>query len=125
MKPKLSILLIVLFSIAPLALAQNAVDGNWTAEITTQRGAQTITLKLKAEGNKLTGSVAGGRGGEIPIEDGTIEGNNLKFKQKQQGRGGEIVLTYTGTLKGDEIAFKRMAEGGQGQAQDFTAKRQK
>jgi hypothetical protein len=41
------------------------------------------------------------------------------------GRGGEIILNWTGTLKGDEIAMSRMAEGGQGQAQEFTLKRQK
>ena len=40
------------------------------------------------------------------------------------GRGGEITLNWSGTLKGDEIAFTRMAEGGQGQAQEFTLKRQ-
>jgi hypothetical protein len=32
-------------------------------------------------------------------------------------------LAFTGTLKGDEIAFSRTPEGGQ--AQTFTAKRQK
>jgi hypothetical protein len=79
---------------------------------------------LKADGGKLNGSVAGGRGGEIPIEEGTFANGTLKFKTKQMGRGGEVVLSWTGTLKGDEIAFSRMAEGGQGQAQEFTLKRQ-
>ena len=63
------------------------------------------------------------RGGDIPIEEGTIQGNTIKFKSKQQGRGGEVVMTWTGTLKGDEIAFSRQPEGGQ--AVEFTAKRQK
>ena len=67
----------------------------------------------------------GRRGGELPIEEGTVKGNALSFKTKQQGRGGEIILSWTGALKGDEIAFKRMAEGGQGQAQEFVVKRQK
>jgi hypothetical protein len=82
-----------------------------------------VTLTLKADGGKLTGSVAGGRGGEIPIEEGTISNGMLKFKTKQMGRGGEVTLNWSGTLKGDEIAFTRMAEGGQGQAQEFTLKR--
>jgi hypothetical protein len=83
-----------------------------------------MTITLKAEGGKLTGSVTGGRGGEVPIEEGTIQGTTLKFKQKQQGRGGEQILSYTGTLKGDEIAFSRQVEG-QGNPVEFTAKRQK
>lgn len=124
MKLKIGLLLVCLFAVASVALAQNAVDGKWTAEITTQRGPQNMTLTLKAEGGKLTGSVEGGRGGAIPIEEGTIQGNTIKFKNKQQGRGGEVVMSYTGTVKGDEIAFSRQAEG-QGNPVEFTAKRAK
>ena len=44
-------------------------------------------------------------------------------RMRLMGRGGEIKMSWSGTLKGDEIAFSRMPEGGQ--AQEFTAKRQK
>lgn len=124
MKLKIGLLLVCIFGITAYALAQNAIDGKWTAEITTQRGPQPLTLTLKADGGKLTGTVEGGRGGAIPIEEGTIQGNTIKFKQKQQGRGGEVVMTYTGTVKGDEIAFSRQAEG-QGNPVEFTAKKAK
>jgi hypothetical protein len=125
MKLKVCMFLICVFGIASLALAQSSVDGKWTGEVQGGRGPQPVNLTLKAEGGKLTGSIAGGRGGEVPIEEGTISGNTIKFKSKQQGRGGEVVLNWTGTVKGDEIAFSRMAEGGLGQAQEFTVKRQK
>ena len=124
MKLKIGLLLVCIFGITSYALAQNSIDGKWTAEITTQRGPQPLTLTLKADGGKLTGTVEGGRGGAIPIEEGTIQGNTIKFKQKQQGRGGEVVMTYTGTVKGDEIAFSRQAEG-QGNPVEFTAKKAK
>lgn len=113
-----------LVALPSLALAQGSVDGKWAGEVQGGRGPQMVTLTLKADGGKLTGSVAGGRGGEVPIEEGTVANGTLKFKTRQMGRGGEIVLAWTGTLKGDEIAFSRMAEGGQGQAQEFTLKRQ-
>jgi hypothetical protein len=117
-------LLICLFAMAGLALAQAKVDGKWTAEIQGARGAQMITLTLKDEGGgKLTGTVEGGRGGAIPIEEGSISGNTIKFKQKQMGRGGEVVFNYTGAFSGNEIKFTRQAEGGQGMPQEFTAKR--
>jgi len=125
MKVQVCVLLICIVGIAPRVLAQSSVDGRWTGEAQGGRGPQPINLALKAEGNKLTGTLTGGRGGEIPIEEGTISGNTIKFKSRQQGRGGEIVLNWTGTVKGDEIAFSRVAEGGQGQAQEFTLKRQK
>ncbi len=123
MKLKFCMLLICVFAVAGLALAQAKVDGKWSAEIQGGRGTQMITITLKADGGKLTGSVEGGRGGAIPIEEGTVSGNTVKFKQKQMGRGGEIILNYTGTVSGDEIKFSRMAEGGQGMPVEFTAKR--
>ena len=114
-----------LLALTALVAAQGSVNGTWAGEVQGGRGPQQITLTLKADGGKLTGTLAGGRGGEVTIEEGTISGNALKFKSKQQGRGGQITFNWTGTPKGDEIAFSRVAEGGQGQAQDFTLKRQK
>src|ERR1051325_3428491 len=105
MKTKVCMLLICLFAVAGLALAQAKVDGKWSAEIQGGRGTQMLTITLKADGAKLTGSTQGGRGGENPIEEGTISGNTIKFKQKQMGRGGEVVMSYTGTVSGDEIKF--------------------
>ena len=125
MKLKLGLLVVCFAAFSSFIIAQAAVDGTWTAEVQGGRGPQTLTITLKADGGKLTGSVGGGRGGPVNIDEGTVSGAELKFKTKQQGRGGEIVLNWTGTVKGDEIAFTRAAEGGQGQAQQFTAKRQK
>src|SRR5260221_164409 len=80
------------------------------------RGRQQITTTLKADGGTLSGSIAGGRGGEVAIKEGTISGSTLKFKSTQQGRGGEINMSWSGTVKGDEIAFTRTIEGGQAPA---------
>ena len=118
-------LLVGVFALSTLILAQSSVDGTWAGEIQGGRGPQQITLTLKAAGDKLTGNVSGGRGGPVNIEEGTLSGGTVKFKTKQMGRGGEIVFNWTGTVKGDEIAFSRMAEGGQGQAQQFSLKKQK
>jgi len=125
MRMKVWILLLCFAALPIAALAQGSVDGKWAGEAPGGRGPQPVTLTLKADGGKLTGSVAGGRGGENPIEEGTIANGMLKFKTKQMGRGGEVILDWSGTLKGDEIAFTRMAEGGQGQPMEFTLKRQK
>ena len=110
---------------AVIAVIAQSVDGKWSGEVQGGRGPQQVNLTLKADGGRLTGTVTG-RGGENPIQEGTISGSALKFKTKQQGRGGnEITLNWSGTLKGDEIAMSRMADGGQGQAQEFTLKREK
>lgn len=125
MKLKLGVIAIAVLALTSLSSAQNAVDGKWVGEVQGGRGPQTLTMTFKAEGDKLTGSITGGRGGEVAIKDGTISGTTLKFKSTQMGRGGEINLTWSGTLKGDEIAMTRAIEGGQGQSQEFTLKRQK
>jgi len=128
MKTKVCMLLICLFAVAGLALAQAKVDGKWNIEITTQRGTQMQTLTLKTEGGKITGTVEGmGRGGPTttPIEDAALNGSTLTFKTKQMGRGGEQIQQWTGAVSGDEIKFKREVVGGQGMPQEFTAKRAK
>jgi opacity protein-like surface antigen len=126
MKLKLGVLGIGVIALTSVLLAQNAVDGKWAGEVQGGRGPQQITVTLKADGGTLTGSITGGRGGEVAIKEGTISGTALKFKSTQMGRGGnEINMSWSGTLKGDEIAFTRTVEGGQGQSQEFTLKRQK
>jgi len=126
MRLNLGVLTIAMFALASLVTAQNAVDGKWAGEVQGGRGPQQITIALKADGGTLTGSITGGRGGEVAIKEGTISGNTLKFKSTQAGRGGgEINMSWSGTLKGDEIAMTRTVEGGQGQSQEFTLKRQK
>src|SRR5215471_6184255 len=116
MKLKVCILLICMFAIASLALAQAKVDGKWTGEIQGGRGPQMVTFTFKTEGGKVSGTYQGARGGEVALEDVSLSGNTLKFKRKQAGRGGgpETVVNYTGTVSGDEIKFKQEVEGGQG-----------
>jgi hypothetical protein len=125
MKLNVCVLCLCILGFVSVPSAQGSVDGKWAGEVQGGRGPQQITLTLKADGGKLTGSLTGGRGGDVTITDGTIKGNTVTFKSTQQGRGGQITFNWTGTLKGDEIAFKRMAEGGQGQAQELVLKRQK
>jgi len=124
MTRRMGLWLLCLFAVVAVAIAQS-VDGKWAGEVQGGRGPQQVTLTLKADGGKLTGSLTGGRGGEVAIDNGTISGTALKFQTKQQGRNGEVVMNWTGTLKGDEIAMSRMAQGREGQPQEFTLKREK
>ena len=123
MKRTIPTLLVFVCVFGAFVVAQ-AIDGKWSGEVQGGRGPQQITLTLKADGGKLTGTASGGRGGDVPIADGTIEKTAIKFKTTQQGRGGEITFNWNGTLKGDELAMSRMAVGREGQPQEFTLKRQ-
>jgi hypothetical protein len=127
MNLKRGLVLVCLVALSSLVIAQSSVTGTWTGEVQGGRGPQTVTLTLKADGDKVTGTVGGGRGGPVTIDEGTIMGANLKFKTKQAGRGGgePVTLSWTGTVKGDEIAFSRVVEGGTAEPVKFTLMRQK
>ena len=79
------------------------------------QGPMKFTFDLKADGNKLSGSVKGLRGNENEFTDGTIDGDKLSFSYKTQGFGGnEITIKWDGTLSGEEITFTMGVEGGMG-----------
>ena len=111
-----------------MAFAQS-VDGKWTTGLHT-RGpdGQVITLTLKSEGSKLTGTLYGIQ--PIPLE-GTIEGNTLKITLKvTTSTGSELLVNYTAILEGDELKFTYQSENGRPpvfgpNAQEFIATRLK
>ncbi len=103
------------------------VDGKWTAQVPGRQGnMQETTMTLKAEGDKLTGTISG-RQGDTPISDGTIKGSDVSFKVVREFNGNKITQTFAGKLAGDEIKFTRTMEGGQGGGTpvEFVAKRVK
>ena len=116
----------VLSLIAAFALVAQAadVDGKWIAQVPGREGQiRQVTYTLKADGDKLTGSMTGREGQEIPISDGKITGDTLSFVVTMEFGGNTVKWNHTGKLAGDEIQFKR--EGGMGPAREFTAKRAK
>ena len=123
-KLKVSLLLVGLFTLVVGVAAQDALVGTWKGTVEGGRGPQPVTLVLKMDAGKLAATLTGGRGGDVAATDVALTGSTLKFKTKQMGRGGEIVLNWTGTVSGSEMKMTRMAEGGQGQAQEFTLKKE-
>jgi len=116
----------VCFVFAALSLAWAAdVNGKWIGQV-PGRGGQTreTTFNLKAEGDKLTGTVSGMQG-DNPISDGKISGDDISFTLKVSFQGNEIKFLYKGKVSGDEIKFTRTREGGDQPPTEFTAKRAK
>jgi hypothetical protein len=76
---------------------------------------------FKADGDKVTGTVAiGGKG--AAISDGKIDGDEISFAVKHNIDGQEIKTIYRGRVGLDEIKFTREVQGKIGQ--EFTAKRE-
>jgi uncharacterized protein (DUF2147 family) len=116
----------VFSGIAMLALLATAmfaadVSGKWTAEVEGRNGQKrTTTFNLKAEGDKLTGTVSGPGGREFNIEDGKISGDDISFAVTMEFNGNSRKVLYKGKASADQLNLKR----GEGeQAREFTAKR--
>ena len=119
--------------IASFALMAADVSGKWTFEQPGRGGnpGRPVTITLKADGAKLTGSVPGmGRGGDTPpppteITDGKVDGNNVSFTVKRETPNGTMVQKYEGTLTGDELKLKitRTGQDGTPMTNEVTAKR--
>jgi hypothetical protein len=97
------------FVLAVLATAVFAfgadIDGKWVGKLETPNGSRDVTLKLKADGAKLTGTMSG-RQNDSEIQDGKIEGENVSFTVIRNFNGNEIKQNYKGTLKGGELRLQ-------------------
>lgn len=98
------------------------IDGKWTGQVQGRRGPQTQTLTLKADGNTLTGTLQGGRGGPVDISNGTIDGNNVSFTAVREFGENKITQQYKGTLSNGEL--KLTMSGGRGEPVDVTYKKE-
>ncbi len=114
MTKKLLFVTTMLFVVALVAVAAD-VTGKWTYEQQGRGGgpARQVTMTLKQDGSKLTGSVPGmmgrGGGGEAPpseITNGKVEGDNVSFEVKREFNGNTRVTKYEGTVSGDEMKLK-------------------
>lgn len=120
---KLVILTVILCATSLVAMAAG-IDGKWTSEM--KRGDNTIqqTLTLKSDGGALTGTVEtsfNGNNRSVDIKNGKVDGNKFSFTTVQNGKNGEVTVTWEGTVTGDELSGEQKREGGQGRP--FTAKR--
>ena len=87
-----------------LTLAATAADisGKWKADFTTPDGtARSNTFTFKVEGEKLSGSVAGGQD-ETPIQNGKISGDTVSFTAERPFGS----FSYVGKIGTDEITLK-------------------
>jgi hypothetical protein len=102
------------------------VNGTWTWTTPGRNGGpeRTSVLKLKTEGDKLTGTI-NGRQEDIKITDGKVTGDEVSFKVSRTGQNGNTMTQkYTGKVSGDtikgKVAFER---NGEEQTRDWEAKR--
>ena len=102
-----SILLVSMCAIAMMfagiAAAQAAkVAGSWDLSMQGRNGMQTSTLTLTQDGNKLTGTLKGGRG-DSPVT-GSVDGKNITFSVTRTTPNGDVTQVFTGTAAADGLS---------------------
>jgi hypothetical protein len=80
--------------------------GTWKWSQEGPGGSMDFTLKLKQDGEKLTGTITGFQGEESPIEDGKVKDGVVSFKVTRDFGGRPFVTTYTGKLSGGSLKAK-------------------
>ena len=118
---KLVVSLIALLALTAMVALAADIDGKWMSEAQGKGGPQTLTLK--AAGEKLSGSMEGGRGGPVEISEGMVKGNDVMFKiVRDLGDKGKITQEYKGAVSGSEL--KLNMTGGRGGPVDVVFKKQ-
>lgn len=107
----LSVFALTLITAVSVA-AQSSAAGEWDAAMNTPGGTRNFKIKLKVDGEKLTGEV-GREGGSLPLT-GSVKGNDIQFSYTVNYNGNDLVLTMSGKVDGDTIkgtvSFGGMAE---------------
>lgn len=133
-KRRFSLILLagILLSLPALAADDQStnVAGNWQISWQGRQGARQGTLQFQQNGTDLTGTFQGPRG-SAPLS-GSLQGNDITFSVKMEGRGRSVTLAFKGTVDGDKMngtiqpqgggGKRRGGEGGQGHT--WTATRQ-
>jgi len=112
---------------AALALAASTTFGGdtnasiWKWTLAGQNG--DTLLKLKQDGEKLTGSYTN-QFGKAEITDGSLKDGDITFKVKRELNGQAFLIKYSGKLSGDKITGKCEFDfNGETRALEWEAKR--
>jgi hypothetical protein len=126
---RLVAVIVVLALVGVVNAARAAEDPTGTWKFTAMIGKKSMeaTLKLKLEGDKLTGTISSGQGNrEAPISDGTFKDDKVSFSVTREAKGEEVTQKYTGTVSGDTIKGTIETDrGGKSRSTNWEAKREK
>ena len=110
------------------AADDKAVDpvGTWKCEYEIGGQQRTATLKVKKDGDNLTGTMAWPDQDDTKVKDLKLKDETLTFSAVRKLMGNEITVEYTLKIDGDKLKGKGAAEfGGEKQEFDIEGKREK
>jgi hypothetical protein len=111
---------IAAFALIGTASAADPVTGTWkwTQMFGQNNQAREVSLKLKLDGDKVTGSMPGRNNTETAIEGGTFKDGTVSFSITRERDGNKITTKYSGKIDGDKLKGK--IEGKRQNGEDFS-----
>ena len=99
--------------------------GTWKWSVTVNDQKRETTLKLKLEGDKLTGTVSGRNNTEIAIQNATYKDGDVAFEVTRERNGQKFTNKYSGKVSGDTLKGKiTFTRDGKEESREFEAKRE-
>ena len=97
--------------------------GTWKWTVSFGGQDREVTLKLKLDGDKLTGAQLGRDGSETAIQDAKYKNGEISFTVVRERNGVKMTSKYTGKHTGDTIKGKIATDrDGETQTRDWEAK---
>jgi hypothetical protein len=115
-----------LSGLAGIAAAADAnPTGTWKWSVTRNEKTRESTLKLKLEGDKLTGTISG-RNQDTAIENASFKDGTVSFTVTREFNDQKFTTKYSGKLDGDVIKGTQETErNGKTNSSAWEAKRVK
>jgi hypothetical protein len=99
--------------------------GTWKWSVTMNNQSREMTLKLKLEGDKLTGVMLGRNNRETAIDDPALKDDEVSFAVTRERNGQKFTTKYKGKLDGDTIKGTAESErDGKTRSRQWEAKRE-
>ena len=81
------------------AADMTTVDGKWAMNVDTPQGAMAVSLDLKSEGKKITGTITSPQG-DAPLE-GEFADGKIAFAISIESPEGAMSIGFAGAMKDD------------------------
>lgn len=90
--------------VIPMSALQANVAGDWEMTTEGRRGPRTTTIHIEQDGEKITVTMPGMRGGGEIKAEGTVKGNDIEWSVTRSTQRGEFTMTYKGKVEGDTMS---------------------
>ena len=101
----------------------NDLDGTWKWQVRFGEREFDVSMTLKREGEKVSGKLHLGRGGEPEIHHGRLRNNLLSFEVHRERDGEKTTNFYRGKLSGDTIIGTYTSDFGRRRTNEWDAAR--